>query len=181
MSRHTWCNYTGCLSGHECSLNSAHWCTPFTTNDLYRISQDTVQTVATASWWKTAANSCRLQLFAAVFHHLPLRTTSCHVHFPSSVSGSSRMQDLLPGFQIKFVASLRLQPDIWKRFYSLKFLTLPRTFNIVMSAGHFCKWTQNRRRYEDALYATSQWWSGQCNAKIRSESCFSSTLCTSDW
>ena len=54
----------------------------------------------------------RLQLFAAVFHHLPLRTTSCRVHFPSSVSGSSRMQDLLPGFQIKFVASLRLKPDI---------------------------------------------------------------------
>ena len=24
MSRHTWCNYTDCLSGHECSLNSAH-------------------------------------------------------------------------------------------------------------------------------------------------------------
>jgi len=59
------------------------------------------------------------------------------------------MQDLLPGtaFQITFVASPHLQPseDIWKRFYSLKFLTLPRTFNIVMSAGHLCKWTQNRR------------------------------------
>jgi len=39
MSRHTWCNYTGCLLGQECSLNSAHWCTLFTTKDLHRISQ----------------------------------------------------------------------------------------------------------------------------------------------
>ena len=79
---------------------------------------------------------------------------SCRVQLPSSASGPSRMQVLLPGtaFQITIVASLHLQPseDIWKRFYSLKFLTLPRTFNIVTSAGHLCKWTQNRRR---------RWWS----------------------
>ena len=99
---------------------------------------DAVRTVAIAT-----------TLLVAVFNHLALRTMSCRVHFPSSVSGPSRMQDLPPGtaFQIKFVASLHLQPseDIWKRFYSLKLLTLPRTFNIVMSAGHLCKWTQNRR------------------------------------
>ena len=136
------CNYTGCLSGHECSLNSAHWCTLFTTKDLHRISQ-------------TLYRLLRQQLLAAVFDHLPLglRTMSWRVHFPSSVSGPSRMQDLLPrtAFQITFVASPVLSPhlqpseDIWKRFYLLKFLTLPRTFNIVMSAGHLCKWTQNRR------------------------------------
>jgi len=135
MYRHTWCNCTGCLSGHECSL-TAHWCTPFTTKDLHRISQ-------------TLYNLLRQQLLAAVFDHLPLRTMSCRVPFPSSASGPSRMQVLQPGtaFQITFVASPHLQPseDIWKRFYSLKFLTLPRTFNIVMSAGHLCKWTQNRR------------------------------------
>jgi len=100
---------------------------------------DIVQTVATAT------TRCGLRLF----DHLPLQTMSCRVHFPSSASGPSRMQVLLPGtaFQITFVASLHLQPseDIWKRFYSLKFLTLPRTFNIVMSAGHLCKWTLNRR------------------------------------
>ena len=76
---------------------------------------------------------------------------SCRVRFPSSASGPSRMQVLLPGtaFQSTFVASPHLQPseDIWKRFYSQKFLTLPRTFNIVMSAGHLCKWTRNRRRW----------------------------------
>ena len=38
-----------------------------------------------------------------------------------------------------------------KRFYSLKFL-LPKTFNIVMSADHLCKWTQNR------------WWWWCCGA-----------------
>ena len=94
----------------------------------------------------------RQQLLAAVFDHLPLRTMSCRVHFPSSVSGPSRMEVLQPGtaFQITFVASPHLQPSNWKRFYSLKFLTLPRTFNIVMSAGHLCKWTQNRRRW--------RWW-----------------------
>jgi len=58
MSRHTWCNYTGCLSGHECSLNSAYWCTPFTTKDLCCISQ-------------TLYRLLRQQLFAAVFDHLP--------------------------------------------------------------------------------------------------------------
>ena len=138
---------TGCLSGHECSLNSAHWCTLFTTKDLHRIFQ-------------TLYRLLRQQLLAAVFDHLPLRTMSCRVHFPSSVSGPSRMQDLLPGtaFQITFVASPHLQPseDIWKRFYSLKFLTLPRTFNIVMSAGHLCKCTQNRRWW---------WWWCQSMAK----------------
>jgi len=136
MSRHTWCNYTSCLSGHECSLNSAHWCTPFTTKYLHRISQ-------------TLCRLLRQQLLAAVLDHLPLRTMSCCVHFPSSASGPSRMQLPLPGnaSQSTFVASPHLQPseDIWKRFYSLKFLILPRTFNIVMSARHHSRWTQNRR------------------------------------
>ena len=75
---------------------------------------------------------------------------------------ASRTQDLLPGtaFQITFVASLHLQPpeDIWKRFYSLKFLTLPRTFNIVLSAGHLCKWTQNRRWW--------WWWWWLCSLVV---------------
>jgi len=30
--------YTCCLSGHECSLNFAHWCTPFTTKDPHCLS-----------------------------------------------------------------------------------------------------------------------------------------------
>ena len=38
MSHHISYNYTGRLSGHECNLNSAHWCTLFTTKDLHRIS-----------------------------------------------------------------------------------------------------------------------------------------------
>jgi len=138
MSRHIWCNYTGYLSGHECSLNSAHWCTPFTTKDLHRISHS-----------QTLYRLLRQQLLAAVFDHLPLQTMLCRGHFPSSAIGPSRMQVMLPrtAFQITFVASPHLQPseDIWKRFYSLKFLILPRTFNIVMSTGHLCKWTQNRR------------------------------------
>ena len=79
-------------------------------------------------------------LLTAAFDHLPLRTMSCHRHIPISARVPLRMQVLLPGtaFQRTFVASPHLQPleDIWKRFYSLKFLTLPRTFNIVMSAGH---------------------------------------------
>ena len=75
------------------------------------------------------------------------------------------MQVLLPGtaFQITFVASPHLQPseDIWKRFYSLKFVILhvPRTSNIVMSAGHLCKWTQNRRRWW-------WWWSQVSQAYV---------------
>jgi len=88
----------------------------------------------------------RQQLLAAVFDQLPLRTVSCRGHFPSSASGPSRMQVPLP--ETTFIASPHLQPseDIWKRFYSLKFFTLPRTFNIVMSGAYLCKWTQNRRR-----------------------------------
>ena len=62
--RRTGCNYTGCLSGHECILNSAHWRTPFTTKNLHCISQ-------------TLYRLLRLQLFAAVFDHLPQRTMSC--------------------------------------------------------------------------------------------------------
>jgi len=79
----------------------------------------------------------------------------------TSASGPSRMQVLLPGtaFQSTFVASPHLKPseDIWKRFYSLKLLTLPRTFNIVMPAGHLCKWTQYRRWY--------WWW--WCPVRLR--------------
>ena len=71
----TWCNYTGCLPGH--------WCMPFTTKDVRRISQ-------------TLYRLLRQQLLAANFDHLPLRTTSCRVHFPSSASGPSRMQVLAP-------------------------------------------------------------------------------------
>ena len=61
---------------------------------------DTVQTVATATI------RCGLRSSAST-------DMSCRVHFPSSVSGPSRMQDLLPGtaFQITFVASLHLQPS----------------------------------------------------------------------
>jgi len=107
----------------------------------------TVQTVATAT------------TRSSIICHYGL---SCRVHFPSSASGPSRMQVLLPGtaFQITFVASPHLQPpeDIWKRFYSLKFLTLPRTFNIVMSAGHLCKWTQNRRRRRRRRRWWWWWW-----------------------
>jgi len=67
------------VAGHECSLNFAHWCMPFTTKDLCRISQ-------------TLYRLLRQQLLAAVFDHLPLRTMSCRVHFPGSASGHSRMQ-----------------------------------------------------------------------------------------
>jgi len=47
------------------------------------------------------------------------------------------LQDLTMTMTITFVASPHLQPseDIWKRFYSLKFLTLPRTFNIIISSS----------------------------------------------
>ena len=99
---------------------------------------------------------------------------SCRVHFPSSVSRPSRMQDLLPGtaFQITFVASPHLQPseDIWIRFYSLKFLTLPRTFNIVMYAGHLCKWTQNRRWWW-------WWWTSWSDVVLEAATWLRACLC----
>ena len=143
MSRHTWCNYTGCLWGHECSLNSAHWCTPFTTIDLHRISQ-TVRHC-------TDCCDCNYSLRSSIICHYGLcraaytfqvRWAGLRVCRTCCLEPPSRSHS-----QITFVASLHLQPseDIWKRFYSLKFLTLPKTFNIVMSAGHLCKWTQNRR------------------------------------
>jgi len=66
-------------SGHECSLNSAHCCTPFRTKDLCCTS-------LTLYWL------LRQPLLAAVFDNLPLQTMSCRVHFPSSANGPSRMQ-----------------------------------------------------------------------------------------
>jgi len=145
MSRRTWCNYTGCLSGHECSLNSAHWCTPFTTKDLHRIFHQTLYRLL------------RQRLLAAVFDHLPLRTIYV---VPRTLSkfGDRPFEYAGPAAWSRFPGHIRRQYThatfrrhlFWKRFYSLKFLTLPRTFNIVTSAGHLCKWTQNRRR---------RWWS----------------------
>ena len=67
----------------------------------------------------------------AVFDHLPLRTMSCRVHFPSSVSGLSRMQDLLPGtaFQITFTDHIRRQstPATFRRH--LKTFLFAEVFN----------------------------------------------------
>ena len=129
MSRHTWCNYTGCLSGHECSLNSAHWCTLFTTKDLHRISQ-------------TLYRLLRLQLLAAGLRSSA--TTDYVVPRTLSKFGERAFAYAGPAAWNRLPDHIRRQQpseDIWKRFYSLKFLTLPRTFNIVMSAGHLCKWT----------------------------------------
>ena len=113
---------------------------------------DTVQTVC----------DCNYSLRSLIICHYGLCRAAYTFQVRWALSGPSRMQDLLPGtaFQITFVASPHLQPseDIWKRCYSLKFLTLPvpRTFNIVMSAGHLCKCTQNRRWW---------WWWCQSMAK----------------
>jgi len=89
-----WLTVTSRVQFKLCTLS-----TPFTTKNLHRISH-------------TLYRLLRQQLSAAVFDHLPLRTMSRRGHFPSSASGPSRTQVLLPGtaFQSTFVASQRLQP-----------------------------------------------------------------------
>ena len=103
---------------------------PFTTKDLHRISQTLYMTVATATI------RCGLRLSATTDYVVP-RTLSKFSERAFAHAGPAAW-NRLPD-QIRRQSTPTTFRRHLKTFsYSLKLLTLPRTFNIVMSTGQLC-------------------------------------------
>jgi len=91
---------------------------------------DTVQTVAIAT------ARCRLRLSATTDYLVPI-TFSKFGERAFAYAAWNRLPD-------DICRQCKLQKTL-KTFLFAKSLTLPSILNIVMSAGHPCKWTQSRR------------------------------------
>jgi len=102
---------------------------------------DTVQTVVTAT------TRCGLRSSATTDYVVP-RTISKFGERAFEYAGPAAWNRLPEHICRQFTPTALKKT--FENVFLLKFLTLPRTLNIVMSAGHLCKWTQNRWR--------RRWW-----------------------